>query len=38
MLRALPDYDALFGVDTAAFTPTAAAHQLAPTSSEATPS
>jgi hypothetical protein len=38
MLRALPDYDALFGVDTDAFTPTAAAHQLTPTSSEATPS
>src|ERR1700712_4797279 len=38
MLRALPDYDALFGVDTDAFTPTATAHQLAPTSSEATPS
>jgi hypothetical protein len=38
MLRALPDYDALFGVDTDAFTPTTPADQLAATSSEATPS
>jgi hypothetical protein len=35
MLRALPDYDALFGIDTDALTPTAAPQ---PTSSEATPS
>lgn len=37
MLRALPDYDALFGVDTDAFTPTAAGAPVL-TSSQATPS